>query len=89
MASYALKDIIQIADRAYPDGLVGRADRKEKVGDGLATFIASELKETFDSDASALDQVREALRALNVARREVEAVAEAFSNVEADLESKG
>lgn len=82
---YALKDIIQIADRVYPDGLVGQAAKRKKVGDGLAEFIYRELKETFDPKASALDQVNEAKRVMETAVRETSAVAQAFSDVADDL----
>jgi NurA-like 5'-3' nuclease len=74
-----LSTIINIADRAYPDGLVRQAFKtKKSVGDGLAKFIVHELAETYDPKASNLDQLEEATRVVYNARRELTDVAEAL-----------
>jgi hypothetical protein len=88
---YTLKDIIQIADRVYPDGLVGQAFKAEQgpppkeVGDTLATFIVRELKDTFDPKATALDQINEARRVIARASIELGDVARTFRDVASDL----
>lgn len=55
------------------------------VGDGLATFIANELEETFDPKRPRSAQLVEAARAMSVAKRELETIVEAL--MEADLSS--
>jgi len=74
-----LNDIINIADQSYPDGLVGMAARKEKPGDLLAEFIAVELKETFDEEMDTVLQIKEAMRAVDNAKQELQAVHQALS----------
>lgn len=74
----SLDEIIAIADDHYPDGLVGRHHEGEKVYDTLAEFIAVELKDTYDPDASSEAQLREALRAMETARDELEEVVTGF-----------
>ena len=71
-----LKNIIGIADMAYPDGLIKLAFENERVGDGLAEFIVRELKDTYDEKASSLEQLQEAARVMESARRELTTVAE-------------
>jgi len=92
-----LSTIINIADKAYPDGLVGQAFKKGTalskrhgssaidylsgvpgVGDGLAEFIARELRDTYDPKAPSLEQLEEAARVMHNARRELVDVAEAL-----------
>jgi hypothetical protein len=81
--NYTLKQVIAIADKVYPDGLVGQAFKTG--GDTLAKFIARELKDTFDPKASAVEQIKEAHRVMSKAATEVGDVARAFSDVEGDL----
>jgi len=83
-----LNKIIAIADKVYPDGLIQQAfnlqsdpinwdhSQGRSVGDGLAEFIARELAETYDSKASSLDQLHEAARCIELAKREVTSVAD-------------
>lgn len=75
-----LLKIIEIADMAYPDGLIMQAYKAngKSVGDGLAEFIVLELKDTYDQDASNMDQLEEAARVMRNAQRELENVASAF-----------
>lgn len=73
-----LKQIIEVADEMYPDGLVGDyfRDLDTDHGDGLAKFIAVELKETYDESASETEQLIEAGRVLRVAASELRDVYE-------------
>lgn len=83
-----LKEIIHIADLAYPDGLVGlhfdekrgRAKKKSPMGHGddLARFICAELCETYDKKASDKKQMEEAARVMTTAVKEVGDVAMAL-----------
>ena len=75
----ALEKIIEIADKAYGDGLVGRcaADNSDH-GDTLALFIARELKETYNPDSDDATQRHTAFLALRSAVRELAYVLDAF-----------
>lgn len=66
-----LKELIAIADSAYPDGLVGLAAHGEPIGDGLAEFVARELRDTFDESITDSEQLGEAARVLGAAIREL------------------
>lgn len=79
-----LSEIIAIADRAYPDGLVQAhfENPDGQHGDTLAEFIALELKDTYDADASSQDQLAEAVRAMRRARDELEGVLAALENID-------
>lgn len=74
-----LSDIINIADQSYPDGLVGMAASGDKPGDSLAEFIATELKETFDEEMDTVLQIKEAMRAVDNAKQELQSVHQALS----------
>jgi len=80
-----LDAIIRIADKAYPDGLVGQAYKQIKakkpvsVGDTLAEFIAREITETYEPTAGTKVQLDEAIRVMETAVREVEAVRSALA----------
>jgi hypothetical protein len=81
--SYTLEQIIAIADSRYPDHLVLQASQKKglkSVGDFLATFIANEIKETFDPDAPADEQLSEAIQVMRVARGQLQDVCDAFKD---------
>ena len=78
-----LDDIIKAADKAYPDGLVGKAYREIKakkdsavltVGDTLAEFIAREITETYDPKAGTDRQLEEAAHVMETALSEVQNV---------------
>lgn len=73
--------IIKIVDEAYPDGLVGQYHAKptREHGDGLARFIAIELKETFDAKATDLEQLTEAYNKMKSAYDELGAVVSALA----------
>ncbi|MGA2260802.1 MAG: hypothetical protein ABSH28_05130 [Acidobacteriota bacterium] len=87
-----VEDLIRIADEAYPDGKVQEAFEAEcgsldelMVGDTLAVFIARELKETFDEEASATDQLECALQSIETATKEINAVRAALEQAWLDL----
>jgi hypothetical protein len=66
-----LKTLIETADKAYDeDGLVLQyfMEPAGEHGDGLAKFIAEELRETYDSEVSTEEQIAEALRVMLQAR---------------------
>lgn len=82
-----LDDLIKIADEAYSShadmsaGLITAYHENPdgEHGDGLARFIAVELNETFDPDATTLEQLSEANRVMTVAMNQLEFVANAFA----------
>lgn len=76
-----LQEIIDIADYAYPDGLIGAYHQNITVdnGDTLSQFIAIELRETFDPDATDAEQLVAAEHVTEQALNELEAVREAFT----------
>jgi len=94
-----IDQIIEIADKAYPDGLISQYwdDKKHRpigdaqaknVGDGLARFIVQELFETFDSMASKENQLNEAKRVMARAVCEIENCCVAFEHViDSEVES--
>jgi hypothetical protein len=80
-----LSELLKIAGDAYPDGPDlseylkedGTIDHKRLVrdaGDTLLVFIAIELAETFDKDASERDQLAEASRVMDQGVRDLESV---------------
>jgi hypothetical protein len=81
----SLNKLIAVANKAYPDGMVAQNFNpltgtaiKKNMGDSLAKFIVVELCETYDANASRKDQIAEAVRAMDTAIREMEAVRDAF-----------
>ena len=80
-----LSEIIAIADREYPDGLVQAhfEDPDGQHGDTLAEFIALELQDVYDADAGDEDQWSEAARAIRRARDELDSV---LSALEGEIE---
>ena len=82
------KDIIEVADLAYPDGMIQQAfdaykknhpqDEPLNTGDGLAEFIVLELIDTYDKKAESLVQLHEAFRVIKRAEAELFLVAKAF-----------
>ena len=77
-----LSEIIAIADRAYPDGLVqayfDHPDRNH--GDTLAEFIIRELQDAYDAEAGDKDQLSEAARVIRRARDELDQVLAALES---------
>lgn len=71
------RELIAKIDDSYPDGLLGRyADEWDttNAGDPLARFIAREIYETFDEEASDQEKLDEALRVIDTSTREIAAV---------------
>lgn len=81
-----LRQVFEMADAAYEDdGLVLRASKTQRykgwrqdVGDGLAIFVADELRETFDKGASRQRQLEEACRVMRRAQEQLMRVWRAF-----------
>ena len=78
-----LEELITIASSGYPDDFIRVAywnSKTKKVrfkiglGDTLALFIAKELEETYDPEASDSAQIEGAMRAMNRAREDVRQV---------------
>lgn len=85
-----LAEIIKIADRSYPDGMIQQAFNayknadtfeEERVGDGLAEFIVRELADAYDSKASKKDQLAEAVRVMDRATEELQVVSKALYRI--------
>lgn len=83
-----LNELINRASAAYSDGLIateywdfkrGRPRRNPKGGDTLALFIANEIADTYDPDASDSEQINTVLRALATARDDLDAVSMALA----------
>lgn len=79
-----LDELVDIVDAAYPDGYVRLYydDPEGEHGDTLAKFIAVELKDTYDEDASTADQLEEAGRVMAVACDQLQGVIAALENWE-------
>lgn len=88
-----LSQILEIADKVYPDGCIGTnykvledAEGENDVvpvkrriaGDTLALFIAIEIMETFEEDIPDAEQLRCALYTLGTARKEMQLVTDAL-----------
>ena len=75
-----LKKLVDIVDEAYPDGLVGLYFQgpEGKHGDTLAKFIASELKDTFNAEATDKEQLTTAAHQMRIACQELQGVVDAL-----------
>ena len=73
-----LKELVDIANKAYPDDLVARAFQGDDVGDTLALFIVRELKDTYDEEATSATQLKLARLSMHVAQCELAGVCHAF-----------
>ena len=91
-----IDEIIAITNQSYPDGMIAQYWDEKKhrplgvqaarnVGDGLARFIVQELFETFDAEASDGDQITEAIRVMDSARREIDQIIGAFETKQENL----
>jgi hypothetical protein len=83
-----LNELIEIVSAAYPDGLIAVEywdfkrecpRRNPKGGDTLALFIALEIKDTYDADATDEQQLDATLRAIERARGDLDAVSAALT----------
>lgn len=78
-----LNQLIRAASDAYPEDLIWQCHAgATNVGDGLAKFIAIELKETFDVEASEEQQLEEAVRVLKTARENLDRVLDHFLSLQ-------
>ena len=85
-----LKQLISRAASVYPDAFILEYFDLEKEcqkanpngGDTLAQFIAQELADTFDTDASDKEQVETAVRVMQSAANDITAVVEALRLME-------
>ena len=82
-----LNELISKASDAYSDGLIATEywdfehecpKRNTKGGDTLAQFIANEIADTYDPEASDEQQLEVVLNALSTARGDLEAVSAAL-----------
>lgn len=89
-----LNELIEIVSAAYPDGLIAVEywdfkrecpRRNPKGGDTLALFIALEIKDTYDPDASDEQQIAEVSRVIARAQGDLAAVDGAMT---AELEKR-
>ena len=82
-----LKTLIEIANKAYPDGMVGLYfdEPDGHHGDTLAKFISRELTETFDETASDEVQLETARRVMLTAANEISSVKTGFDDALYDL----
>jgi hypothetical protein len=86
MKRLTLNEIIDIANTAYPDNHIrlnynptSPPATKNIHGDGLANFIVRELCDTHEPSASSKNQLIEAHRVMNMARRELESIESIFA----------
>ena len=69
-----------VVDKAYGDSIVRAYDLDPagNHGDGLARFIAGEIRETFDPELNDKDQIIKAIRVMETARRQLNGVVSAL-----------
>ena len=75
-----LKQLLKKIDKSYPDGLACSATK----GDTLATFIVSELGETFDPKATDLHKLSRAHRVMCTVAQDVAGVRAALVELHRD-----
>jgi hypothetical protein len=78
-----LNKLIEIVDEGYPDGFVKACfeNPKKDYGDTLALFLAREIDDNFDPEATDREQIEEALRVVFNARRELDAVCDVLKMI--------
>ena len=93
-----LNELINKASDAYSDGLIAteywdfkrkRPRRNPKGGDTLALFIATEIADTYDPEATDKEQINEVMRVLAMATDDLETVRNAFTHLLIAREGKG
>ena len=82
-----LTEIMKIASSAYPDDLIMRYHKNPKhdFGDTLAKFLAVEIKDTYDADEPAGEQLLYAARKVDTAIQELAKVRERLQNAGLDV----
>ena len=75
-----LNELLSVAGQGYPDtgAYLDAASGNDYCDDTLALFVVRELKDTFDHNAPAEAQLNEAIRAMRVARDDLDGVVEAL-----------
>lgn len=84
-----LNQLVCSAASVYPDAFVleywsmERSEPREnrEGGDTLAQFIAHEIHDTYDADASDAEQIAMAVKAMQTAANDLQRVADALSNL--------
>jgi hypothetical protein len=75
-----LVELLKKANEGYDDGMLAEyfdeetGELVEGKGDTLAQFIVIEISETFSSEADDEDQIGEAIRVMEMAKRDIEGV---------------
>jgi len=71
-----LTKLIEIADKAYGEGIVMACHRhpNDDLGDTMAKFVATEIADAFDPEATDWEQRKEAARVLRIAFRQIDCV---------------
>lgn len=77
-----LNELLSVAEQGYPDpgACLNAASENDYCDDTLALFVVRELKDTFDHNAPVEAQLNEAIRAMCVARDDLDGVIEALQN---------
>lgn len=88
MQEMALARIVEIADRAYGDGLIGNYYRGEGHGDTLADFVMRELRDVFDPDATEYENLFESRRGIGLAIKQLRDVEAALHRELVKLQSQ-
>jgi hypothetical protein len=74
----SLAELLKAADKYYPESYLSSffdpatGALRSGSGDSLAKFIVRELRENFDEESSRSQQVTEAIRVLERARRDIQ-----------------
>ena len=78
--SMKLSELLSVAGQGYPDtgAYLDAATGNDYCDDTLALFVVRELKDTFDHNAPVEAQLNEAIRAMRVARDDLDGVVEAL-----------
>ncbi len=74
-----LSELIAVVDEGYGDDRIALAHAGEDCGDGLAAFIARELADTFDEEASDAKQISTALSVIEGVREDLDRVVGSLS----------
>ena len=81
-----LSELLSVAEQGYPDtgAYLDAASKNDYCDDycddTLALFVVRELRDTFDHNAPVEAQLNEAIRAMRVARDDLDGVIEALQN---------
>ncbi len=78
--SMKLSELLSVAGQGYPDtgAYLDAATGNDYCDDTLALFVVRELRDTFDHNAPVEAQLNEAIRAMRVAKDDLDGVVEAL-----------